>query len=182
MITLELAKQHLRIEPEIIEDDAYITRLIESAYLAIERQTGVAFRERIEEFTLDGFSQHNRKAIELPFTPVQRIESVAYIDSNRVEHALDVSTLRLDQRGVYPRLYPANNAEWPNTINEPQSVTIQALVGYPDDYEPADIQTAALLYIGHLYTNREAVISGSMTEVPMGVKYMLEPFTIHRIG
>lgn len=44
------------------------------------------------------------------------------------------------------------------------------------------IQSACLLILGHLYTNREDVVSGSGTdgamELPMGSKYLLAPYRV----
>ena len=41
------------------------------------------------------------------------------------------------------------------------------------------IVAAVLLQVGHLYANREAVTPGSASELPLGVKHLLQP---HRHG
>lgn len=39
-----------------------------------------------------------------------------------------------------------------------------------------DINAAALLILGHLYANREAVTDGARVEVPMGAEWLLTPY------
>jgi uncharacterized phage protein (predicted DNA packaging) len=39
-----------------------------------------------------------------------------------------------------------------------------------------DISTAMLLLIGHWYANRESVVQGTTSELPMGVKALIEPY------
>ncbi|WP_249976081.1 head-tail connector protein [Vreelandella olivaria] len=39
-----------------------------------------------------------------------------------------------------------------------------------------DISTAMLLLIGHWYANRESVVHGTTSELPMGVKALIEPY------
>lgn len=40
---------------------------------------------------------------------------------------------------------------------------------------PADILQPVRLLVGHFYLNREAVSSGQMVEIPLGVKALLAP-------
>ena len=39
-----------------------------------------------------------------------------------------------------------------------------------------DINAAAMLILGHLYANREAVTDGARVEVPMGAEWLLTPY------
>lgn len=39
-----------------------------------------------------------------------------------------------------------------------------------------DLNAAALLILGHLYANREAVVPGQNIEVPMGAQWLLMPY------
>lgn len=38
------------------------------------------------------------------------------------------------------------------------------------------INSAVLLIVGHLFTNREAVVQGQAAEVPMGAEWLLTPY------
>lgn len=44
------------------------------------------------------------------------------------------------------------------------------------------INAAALLILGHLYANREAVTDGSRVEVPMGAEWLLTPYINYAAG
>ena len=51
------------------------------------------------------------------------------------------------------------------------------------DALPADLKRAALLMVGHLYENREAVVIGTIpSTLPMAVEYLRQPHRIMRIG
>ena len=76
-------------------------------------------------------------------------------------------------------LYPA--AEWPASKSQRASVKVTADIGHAE--LPADVRAAALLIVGHLYENREAVVIGTIaTDLPMGVELLLAPYVIHRMG
>ena len=50
MLTLELAKQHLNLEPEYVDDDKYIETLIEVAEQAVEMHVN----EKLEDIAMEG--------------------------------------------------------------------------------------------------------------------------------
>lgn len=196
MITLEEAKAHLRVQHSA--EDTLITALIDSAYRHAESRTGRVFDTQARTLVLDRFprkifdastlhdsspvyAEGGPDAVELPWTPVESIDSVEYVDPDGVTQTLNSPPLRLDTRRLYPLLMPQWDAEWPETIAEPESVTITATVGMTET--PGDVRAALLLLIGHLYENRESVVIGvSTTELPMGVSMLLDPWKIMRVG
>lgn len=100
-IDLAAAKTHLRIDPDVTEEDTLIESWLLAAYLAIE---GKIFRK-------------------------------VYAD---------------------PGAVPADDT-----------------LGIGADEA---INSAALLIIGHLYANREAVAPGQAAEIPMGADWLLRPY------
>ncbi|WP_140920890.1 head-tail connector protein [Limnobaculum xujianqingii] len=71
-----------------------------------------------------------------------------------------------------------------------QQWTRRKLYSTPEDLEEAedpdglvltdDVKAAMLLYIGHLYENREAVIVGSTpVKLPLAVDALLQPYRIY---
>lgn len=178
MITLEDAKAHLRVQHAA--EDALITALIDSAYRHAETRTGRIFDTATRTLVLDGFGS-TTGAIELPWTPVQSVDSVEYVDPDGITQTLLAPPLRLDTRPLYPVLLPQWDTDWPATIDEPESVTITATVGMAET--PGDVRAALLLLIGNLYENRESVVIGTISsELPMGVSMLLDPYKIPRIG
>ena len=59
------------------------------------------------------------------------------------------------------------------TVNKPGAV-ITYTAGYEET--PYLVRQAMLLLIGHWYTNREAVIQGSTTEIDIAVRAMLNQY------
>lgn len=186
MITLAEAKLHLRLIPSLddaesyIAEDALIEALIDAAYEHAYQITRVRFRPTSETLVLDGFPPGSQ-AILLPCTPVAGIESLDYVDPEGVDQSLDVETLRLDTRPLYPVLSPQWGSEWPAAISEPESVTITATVGHATT--PRDVRAALLLLVGHYYEHREAVVAGvTVAELPLAVQALLAPHKIHAVG
>jgi len=177
MITVEEAKAHCRIEHGA--EDGLITSLIAAAFRHIENRTGQTF-DKVDnaEMVLDALPAGGA-GIELQWTPVRAIQGLVYLDPQGGEQTLSAADLSLDVRGVYPKLYPVN--EWPESKAQRASVKVSADIGYSE--LPADVRAAALLIIGHLYENREAVVIGTIaTDLPMGVELLLAPYVIHRVG
>lgn len=177
MITLDEAKAHCRIEHDV--EDGLVQSLIAAAFRQIENRTGQAFGQVDgAEMILDALPVGS-EGIELQWTPVRAVQTVEYLDPLGAEQTLPASGLSLDGRGVYPVLYPAE--QWPDSKAQRASVKVTADIGHIE--LPADIRAAALLIIGHLYENREAVVIGATaTELPMGVNLLLAPYVIHRMG
>ena len=172
MITLEEAKEHLRVEHDY--EDALIQGLILAAYMSAERQTRRCLIEQDMTVTIDKLP---RGAIELSYAPVQAVLSFDYIDPEGVPRSIDPDDLRLDTRPLYPLLMP-RSGEWPAITKEPESVTFTIRTGYPET--PADIRQAILMLIAHFYENREAVLFGKAQTLPMGADMLLRPYLIMR--
>lgn len=178
MITLLEAKKHLRVEHD--DEDALILGLIQAAYKHAENKTRRAIAAREESLILDQLPERGA-GVELPFNPVQEVLAFDYINTDGNPESLDLLTLRLDKRTLYPVLMPQFGTEWPDVISEPESVTITLRVGYEET--PADIRQALLLLISHFYEHREAVVAGvSITALPMGVDMLLGPYQIQRVA
>lgn len=186
MITLAEAKLHLRLitDPADAEsytaEDSLIQALIDAAYRHAEQRTRMAFQQRTETLVLDDFPAADT-AIALPWTPVESVDALDYIDADGISQSLDATALRLDGRGIYPTLAPQWGSAWPATIAEPESVTLTATVGAVAT--PPDVRAALLLLVGHFYENREAVVIGTISSaVPMSVEMLLAPYIIHSVG
>lgn len=177
MITIDEVKAHCRIDHD--DEDGLLASLVSAALRTLENQTGQAFA-KVDgaEMVLDTLP-HGVGGIELAWTPVRAVRSVVCVDSQGAELSLSEAELFLDQRGVYPTLYPVS--EWPAVQPKRASVKIVADIGYEE--LPPDVRAAALLIIGHLYENREAVVIGTIaSELPMAVEHLIQPYRILRVG
>lgn len=179
MIALEDAKAHLRVEHD--EEDGLITSLISAAFRYIENRTGQVFDQRDNIVMIADRLPKGEQCLELQWTPVRSVSEVAYLDTTGSRVIMPAESVYLETRRVYPALYPVPGESWPD--HRPQRGSVQITVNAGYEALPEDVRAAALLIIGHLYENREAVVVGTIaTELPMGVEMLLAPYVIHRVG
>lgn len=179
MITIDQAKEHLRVEHD--EEDALITSLIASAFRYIENRTGQVFEKREAAVMVVDQLPEGSGGVELDYTPVREVTELAYLDPGGAPAVMMAGDIYVDRRGVYPVIYPAANGVWPEHRRQRGGVQITVSAGY--EYLPEDVRAAVLLIVGHLFENREAAVVGSVSsELPMGVEMLLAPYVIHRLG
>lgn len=158
-LTLVRAKEHLRLDPDDTSEDGLLNTYIKAARRTAEHYTGLVIRLSRYEQTGDSFIP------KLTFAkhPIKEVESVVWGDYTYPadSYYYIYGTLYLPR---IDNLVPALNA---------------AKVTYIAGYEtvPEDIEAAMLLILGHLYANRESVVVAvSATELPMGAKFLLDPY------
>jgi hypothetical protein len=156
---------------------------------------------------VDSFAQHNLRAykeyriIEIPRPPLQSINFIKYIgrqdalDPTRDSaydpatrlHTLDPQYYQVDAVSEPGRVAPITSIYWPFTdlnLLSPalNSVQIEFVSGYGTDADVAlqlpNAIAAMKLFVGHLFENREAVITGlraAAIEIPLGARDLLWP-------
>ena len=112
-----------------------------------------AAREYCENYCGRSFAVQTITAYPEVSGTVISVDSVT-VDGEAVEYTADV------RRGTV-------------TVNKPGAV-ITYTAGYEET--PYLVRQAMLLLIGHWYTNREAVIQGSTTEIDIAVRAMLNQY------
>lgn len=148
-LSLEEVKLHLRNNPgDTSEDKDIIAPLISAAREYCENYCGKSFAEQ----SITAYPEVSG-TMTLPRGPVISVDSVT-VDGEAVEYTADV------RRGTV-------------TVNKPGAV-ITYTAGYEET--PYLVRQAMLLLIGHWYTNREAVIQGSTTEIDIAVRAMLNQY------
>lgn len=174
IITTTEAKAHLRVD--FSEDDTLIGALITTATDYLDGWSGVMGRALITQTwtrKADGFPCSDM--IRLPLPDVQSA-TVAYYDSDGDAQSFSSFYLVTDAEGSYLQLY--DNATWPTTDTRPDAITVTMVCGYGDAATdvPGPVLSAALLLVGHLYENREAVGDDRLSEVPFGVGMLIAPY------
>ena len=161
ILSLSEVKLHLNVTHA--DEDAYIGLLIDAATASIDGPNGIgmAMVHQTYRLTLDCLPA----VVQLPIYPVHSIDTVRIN-----EEVLDPASLFL---------VPGNPATLfvaaPVHVVKPASVQIDYVAGFGTTGAdvPADLRAAALLIIGHLYANREAVSALSLRETPLGVQSIL---------
>lgn len=177
-ISLFEVKDHLRLDHDShTEDDLIKTTLIPAARHYCENFQNRAYITQTWELWLEAFP--SKSYIEIPKPPLQSITSVKYYDTSDSEATFSSSYYFVDTKNQYGGRVVLNYSQsWPSTTLRPANgVCVTFVAGYGDDgYDvPKDFRSAMLLYIGHLYENREAVVTTGLNavEIPKGVDALL---------
>ena len=176
-VTLEEAKEHLRIEYE--DDDNYINSLITIAREYCESFTRRVFISSTLCFTLSAFPPRGRP-VELFLPPLEVVDWVKYKDDNGELQTLTEGEDYLVINSVMPNvIVPVPGKAWPAGLYAvPDAVQIQYRAN-PGDV-PRSVKQAMLLIIGHYYENREMTSDRRMQAIPMGVDALLYPYRVVR--
>lgn len=157
-VTLEEAKQHLRIDGN--EEDSLIAALITAARQKAEDYTRRAFITQTWELALDSACG----VLHLPRPPVQAVETIT-VDGVAVA-AENYALVSPDVLHIKVPLYAAN----------PGGVVIRYRAGYGDTSAdvPQVIRQAILMLVAHLYEHR----GDEVVELPPAVKTLLQPYRV----
>lgn len=172
-VTLAQAKLHLRVDSS--SDDDLITALISAAREMAEHHADRAFAAATLEAAFDGFPEDDRFLV-LPLGPVASVTSLKYDDAAGSEQTLSTSDYSLSSYGPANTVNLTADAEWPSTEEAAESVRVRYVTPATC---PKAAYAAMLLIIGHLYEHREAVAAGTVTEVPMGAKALLDTVKVY---
>lgn len=171
------ALTHLRSSGEGEVD--WVKRTITAARVWVEGFTQRSLMTQTLEWGMDAWPA---RTLALPRPPLQAVVSVSYVDADGVEQTLPAGAYMVDTRSSPGRLRLRPDLEWPAVQAESLGgIVFRYRAGYGDKGEdvPADITSAMLMLIGHLYENRETSISGTIiTLVPMGVEQLLWPYRV----
>lgn len=173
------ARNRRMVDPDT-DDQEDLRELIQAAREACEQYTGRSIVQKTLELGLPRFPC---EPIELPQGPVRSVTSIAYTDADGNEQTLDPEVYAADLARGWVTL--AVGSSWPATQGGNSAVRVRYVAGHDDaDTEtplyplPMGVVRAMLLLVGHYDENREASTPDSLTELPLGVQYLLNPYRI----
>lgn len=166
-ITLELAKQHLRVG-SATHDDTLIAAKLYMAVAVAEDLTGRIIREKKVRF--DVSIPTDAPLVRL-IVPTMRIERLSVSHSSIPE--ADYTLLEDDYD--------------PMLVMEPQyaglCIAVTAIVGYNKDTIPPAIKAAILLILGTLYDNEsDNLVGRSVSELSLTAEKLLLPWRVTPYG
>lgn len=172
-LTLAEAKAHLRVETAFTDDDGLITAQAAAAQAYVEAAlTWRALTPRGLIATFDCFPSSGE--LWLPFPPVSALSELATLDAAGIATVIPASSYRLDVNLGRVTLTGA----WPaGRVRATYTAGFTAV--------PAALKAALLLFLGHLYENRETVAVGSgltALDVPWSVAALCAPYKAYRPG
>jgi hypothetical protein len=119
--------------------------------------------------------------IALPKSKCISVDSIKYLDATGTQQTLDPSTYKVDLTSTPARVVPAPGVTWPlSTLYLPGSVQVTYTAGsYANAAAvPQSICLAILLLASHWYQNRMSVSITNLTEIPFGVKALLDHYRV----
>ena len=179
-VSLAAAKGQVGLLPEQADDDALLLRLISTGRRLVEQRLGttLATRQFRATFVHDDHGHHwcHRGAVG-PVIPVPPI----LVDGS---HPLTVTVGGVT---ISPSTYSVDSDSTPAVIrfttwptfddDNPLVVTFWAGPAPGGRIEPA-AESVILLFVAHGFKHREAVVTGSVNELPMAIETLLASISI----
>ena len=174
-VTVAEAKAHLRVD--ISDDDTYIGTLITAAREWCEQYLDRTLVNTQWVMRFDSFPYE----IELPRPPIASsgtttAVSLTYTLGDDSTATLSTATYRVDRNSTPGVVRQLRAGSWPGNLDDYNAVSVTWWAGYGSagSSVPAAVRHAILMVVGILYEKRAAAESGSLNEVPFGVKSLLD--------
>ena len=167
-VSLQEAKNHLRVDGN--QDDALIQMCISAARNFFETSCEISIAQQTLKLCLDSF----QPVIHLPKGPVNSVTEIAYTDDDLEEQT--VADWLEDLASNPARITTLSGEDWPAVAEIINAVRITYTTGWAPSAVPKLLKSGILFYVGHLFENREAVTTGSMTETPLAVQSIIQQF------
>jgi uncharacterized phiE125 gp8 family phage protein len=81
-----------------------------------------------------------------------------------------------------PYIEPAYGVTWPSVRWQGAAITVRFVAGWDLSNVPNPLMQAMRMLLAHAGENREAVVNGSFTEVPLGVESFLSAYRDRRFS
>ena len=180
-VSLAEAKAHLRVEHD--DDDTTITALVAAATAHLDGWAGILGLALVTQTWAQDWPAFPARLIPLPLAPVltKSAVTITYLDTLGLAQTLDDDLYHLVRFRGGPAIMLDDDADWPDTVDRPDAVSVQFVCGYgAASAVPAAIRHALLLLVGHWYEHREAAATKAATELPIGVQALIAPY--RRVG
>ena len=170
LLPLETCKEHLRVDGD--EEDFLIEALRDAAIDFVERYCSLKLATTPDLEWYAGAFPRETDMLMLSMAPVTEITSIAWSSRSGAVVSGDPAGFRITPRGD---VLPAVGSRWPRDVAG--DIRIVFTAGYPAGKAPPSLLAAVRIFLGHLYTHREAVTDrGAEAEVPFGVRQLCSPF------
>lgn len=171
-VTYADTKTHLRLLND--EEQSYVTDLIKLARVTVEKMANRALITQHWYMYLDEFP--SRDDFKLPWSPVQSITSITYLDTLGATQTLSTDVYTLDDTQFVSKVALKYNQEWPTTYDQINAITIEYVAGYGDtaDSVPVNFIHAIKLLVTHYYENRIAVNEKQAYDIAKTVDFLID--------
>jgi len=158
--------------------------LVEAAAEQCESETGLALTTATYELELDHWPAGD--LLRLPRPPLVSVTSVKYYDAantlvtwNAANYVVRTSPRAGRQRTRVGAIELAAGRSWPTVYARPAAIKITYSAGYgAADDVPAALRLGMRQLVAHWYRHREATETGTVNELPLGVRNLFERFAV----
>jgi uncharacterized phiE125 gp8 family phage protein len=182
-VTLAEAKAHCQVDPDFLDDDAYLTRLIAVARGHAETRTRKLMAEANVEMYFDDLPME----VEFPWYPVDSIVSITYKDVDGAWQGIGTTgngNVMLNKYRLPAKLVLLNNPRTYKSVNaySVENVVITFKAGYGSATWPLPelLKQAMLVIIRDMYDNRESQDTKQRYTLPMSAENLLNDQTIYQ--
>lgn len=123
-VSMEAARTAARVDGPAL--DSEIIMVVKSATARAEHITGRAFIQRQYRVSLDAFPA----AVKLEYPPIVSVESVRFLDADRVMQTLDPQDYDVDLVSEPGWVVPADGRAWPTSATHINAVSVDYTSGY----------------------------------------------------
>lgn len=180
-LTLAQVKSWERIDHSADEDD--LNALIKAARQRIEGDTSRAFVNKTLTLTLDAVPLNN--IITLPVGPVSSVASITSYATDDTSSVVATSVYRVDTSSVPGRVVLKDGQVWPTGLRRQNALSIVFVAGYgaaASNITDTPLMMAMRLLIEHWYSNRGAVVVGTITkEIELGYDFLIRDYKIRGV-
>lgn len=170
-LTTAVIESHLRVTYSA--DSAYLDLIAYAAQDAVENEVG----EKFGSIAVTGQNSEFVRDFTIPY-PAQRCGTVTvkYYDKDGAEQTIAAGSVKKSLSG-YPTVVEVSAEFTPTSLveNNPVVMTFSCTAAAKTKF-PKALQQAVLLMMGHMYENREAVLSGRVVEPPLAFKYLCNQY------
>jgi len=193
-LTLAETKTYLRVD--VADEDAYISGLIATARMWVEKRIGRALITQTWEYVLDAWpgsvangwwdgavqkpvTGSSRRAVELPLPPLQSVTFVqTYDDADQIT-VFEASNYLVDATRIPGRLVLRTGQVWPSVTRAANGIEIRFIAGYGGTAAdvPGTFRQALLILVAHWFENRVQINGRALPRTaPAAVEALLAPF------
>jgi uncharacterized phiE125 gp8 family phage protein len=165
-------KAYLRLNDD--SEEAFVTNLITVARQIVEGQIWRPLISQTWAMQFD-YSEIGTNIYNINKAPLLSVTDVKYYDEDNTLQTLAASQYEVDIYGSPARFRLINVPKLKDRMNAMQ---LNFTCGYTNAAAvPSPIKQAMYLIIGHLYENRQDVVTGTQVhQIPDSSKYLLEPY------
>lgn len=190
-LSIQEAKNHLRVDDDMTADDVLIRALIAAARQYAESECQRVFVTQSWQLVLDSFpgallsgqspGYFNASVLELHRPTVQTIDSIQYLDMGNTWQTMPPTDYVADLNAAPARITPVFGRIWPITLPQIASVKVNFTAGYGAAAAvPEGIKAWIKIRLATLYENREEVAMmnrGKIEPLPY-VDRLLDPYRV----